>query len=259
MTSVPAAFPREGERMTEAEWLAGDELWRMLRHVIDAGRFPARKQFLFCVTACRLRGEAVPVAYLPILDELEAVADGPDLPTLEPGKMFSDWRYRLGREPLRSALDDRLQALQERAKEVWQRREAVLARPGERIWEGDPRFEADEAVSYAISGHPFACARGDGQGSILRSPSEAALLRDLLGNPFRPRPALNPAWLAWNGRTVKHLAAALFERRQFDDLPILADALEDAGCADAALLDHLREPGPHARGCWALDLLLGKE
>ncbi len=55
------------------------------------------------------------------------------------------------------------------------------------------------------------------------------------------------------------LARSIYERHDFDALPVLADALEDAGCADARLLAHLRSPTPHARGCWALDRVLGKE
>ena len=54
------------------------------------------------------------------------------------------------------------------------------------------------------------------------------------------------------------IARHIYDDRAFHDLPILADALEDAGCADAAILDHCRGPGPHVRGCWAVDLLLGK-
>jgi hypothetical protein len=83
------------------------------------------------------------------------------------------------------------------------------------------------------------------------------LLRDIAGNPFRPV-AASPAWLAWDGGKLRRLAAGLYEDRQFGGLPVLADALEDAGCTDADLLDHCRSGGPHARGCWALDLLLGK-
>jgi hypothetical protein len=62
----------------------------------------------------------------------------------------------------------------------------------------------------------------------------------------------------WRSGEVSRVAAALYEGRKFDELPVLADALEDAGCAEATLLDHLRGPGPHVRGCWALDLILGK-
>jgi hypothetical protein len=84
-----------------------------------------------------------------------------------------------------------------------------------------------------------------------------SLMHDIFGSPYRSITA-NPAWLAWNDRTVPKLAQAIYNERAFDRLPILADALEEAGCADAALLDHSRGPGPHVRGCWVVDLLLGK-
>jgi hypothetical protein len=79
-------------------------------------------------------------------------------------------------------------------------------------------------------------------------------LRCVFGNPFRPMTII-PAWLT---STVKQIAETIYEERAFDRMPILADALEDAGCTDATLLDHLRGPGPHVRGCFALDLVLGK-
>jgi hypothetical protein len=63
----------------------------------------------------------------------------------------------------------------------------------------------------------------------------------------------------WNESTVTELAQAIYTDRAFDRLPILADALEEAGCTDAAILEHCRGPGPHVRGCWVVDLLLGKE
>jgi hypothetical protein len=88
---------------------------------------------------------------------------------------------------------------------------------------------------------------------------QPAALRDLFGNPFRPAPALDPAWLAWNGGTVRKMSQLIYDDRAYDRLPVLADALEDAGRADAELLVHLRGPGPHVRGCWAVDLILGKE
>jgi hypothetical protein len=85
----------------------------------------------------------------------------------------------------------------------------------------------------------------------------ADLLREIFGNPFRWVVA-DPAWLVTEGGAVRGLAEAIYHERAFDRLPILADALEDAGCADADLLGHLRGPGPHLLGCWALDLVLGK-
>jgi hypothetical protein len=83
------------------------------------------------------------------------------------------------------------------------------------------------------------------------------LLRDLFGNPFRPV-SVDPAWLAWEGGTARRLAEGVYQDQAFDRLPVLADALEEAGCADEQILGHCRGPGPHARGCWLLDLLLGK-
>jgi hypothetical protein len=89
--------------------------------------------------------------------------------------------------------------------------------------------------------------------------AQAALLRDLFGpSPFRRLPRINPTWLAWEGGTVPKLAESIYEERAFDRLPILADALEEAGCDAAELLRHLRGPAPHVRGCWAVDLVLGR-
>ncbi len=68
---------------------------------------------------------------------------------------------------------------------------------------------------------------------------------------------VDASWLRWNGGTVRILAEAVANEQAFHRLPLLADALEDAGCANAELLGHCRGPGPHARGCWVVDLLLG--
>jgi hypothetical protein len=58
---------------------------------------------------------------------------------------------------------------------------------------------------------------------------------------------------------VRTLAVGIYKETAFDRFPILADALEDAGCDNADILNHCRGPGPHVRGCWVIDLLLGKE
>jgi hypothetical protein len=88
------------------------------------------------------------------------------------------------------------------------------------------------------------------------------LLRDLWGNPFRP-PQIDRIVLR-EGSTVVRLAQSAEDNLlpggtlAEDHLAVLADALEDAGCTDAAILGHLRGPGPHVRGCWALDAILGR-
>jgi hypothetical protein len=81
------------------------------------------------------------------------------------------------------------------------------------------------------------------------------LVRCLFGNPFRPV-ALGGTWLT---STVTNLAQAIYDDHAFDRLPILADALEDAGCTDEDILAHCRGGGEHCRGCWVVDLLLGKK
>jgi hypothetical protein len=87
--------------------------------------------------------------------------------------------------------------------------------------------------------------------------SQAQLLRDLVGNPFQP--VIIPAVvLTWNDGTIPRIAQTIYDERAFERLPILADALEDACCDNPAILDHCRVPDFHARGCWAVDLLLGK-
>jgi hypothetical protein len=87
---------------------------------------------------------------------------------------------------------------------------------------------------------------------------QCVLLRAIIGNPFRCL-AVDSSWLTWNAGTVLTVAQTIYEDRAFDQLPILADALEEAGCSDPELVEHLRGPGPHVRGCWAVDLILGRE
>jgi hypothetical protein len=93
----------------------------------------------------------------------------------------------------------------------------------------------------------------------------ADLVREVYGNPFH-QVQLNPAWKSWNNGIVLKLAQAAYDERSLPTghldparLALLADALEDAGCTDAEILGHLRGPGPHVRGCWAVDLIQEKE
>lgn len=86
-----------------------------------------------------------------------------------------------------------------------------------------------------------------------QSRGQAEIIRCIFGNPFRP-----PMQVEWRTPTTVALATAIYEERRFGDMPILGDALEEAACTDAVILDHCRGPGTHARGCWLVDLLLGK-
>ena len=96
------------------------------------------------------------------------------------------------------------------------------------------------------------------------SAAHCDIIRDIF-NPFRPAPSLPDAVLAWNDGTVRRIAEGIYGERKMpegtlyaDRISILGDALLDAGCEDEALIQHCREPGPHVRGCWAVDLCLGK-
>jgi hypothetical protein len=105
-----------------------------------------------------------------------------------------------------------------------------------------------------------ACAVSEFPSNTVREECEAKqadLMRDIFNNPFRPM-ALDPALLTWRKGGLKAMAQSIYVGRRFEELPILADALEEAGCSDVAVLDHCRR-GEHARGCWVLDKLLGKE
>jgi hypothetical protein len=82
-------------------------------------------------------------------------------------------------------------------------------------------------------------------------------LREIFGNPFR-LVALNSSWLASNDGAVVKLAQSVYEEHRFGDLPILGDALEEAGCTEMAFLDHCREQRQHWRACWLVDAILGK-
>jgi hypothetical protein len=110
------------------------------------------------------------------------------------------------------------------------------------------------AVMYAAS------AFGEGQQAATEAElrTHRALLRDCLGNPFRPSPSLAPEVLAWNDGTIQKLAQGMYDDRAFQWLPMLTDALEEAGCGDADILTHCRQTGLHVRGCWVVDALLGK-
>jgi hypothetical protein len=114
-----------------------------------------------------------------------------------------------------------------------------------------------EFCSSSIAVHAIAAAGG--REDYPERHEQARLMRCIVGNPFRLVRPIGPNILTWNAGTIQSLARTVYNDRAFDRMPLLADALEDAGCTDAELLGHLRSPGPHVRGCWAVDLLTGRE
>lgn len=124
--------------------------------------------------------------------------------------------------------------------------------------EDDPRIGAAHVASYASSPDMSKELALDVAGGLQLA---TALLRDIVGNPFHPV----SVDATWQTPTVVSLVRAAYEERilpigELDSarLAVLADVLKDAGCTEAEILSHLRSPGPHVRGCWAVDALLGK-
>jgi hypothetical protein len=91
--------------------------------------------------------------------------------------------------------------------------------------------------------------------SLIDGPTRSHFLRDIFGNPFRPSPAAS----SWLTPKMTPIVLSIYDDRIFDSLPILGNGLEELGVSDQAILNHCRQPGEHVRGCWVLDLLLGKE
>jgi hypothetical protein len=139
----------------------------------------------------------------------------------------------------------------------------------EEIISGRSRVEVLWAA-YAINSAMVAVAGDSYSKAVLFSALAAAprtrqeraahveLIREVVGNPFRPV-VVDASWLRWNDGTVVKVTRGIYEERAFGRMPILHDALLDAGCADEALLSHCRNPEGHVHGCWALDQILGKE
>jgi hypothetical protein len=123
------------------------------------------------------------------------------------------------------------------------------------------RFDKETRLTNTVASYCLATLAPDallGEKSESRDVEERAqcdLIREIFGNPFRPV-AFDPAWLTSD---VRLLATGIYDEKAFDRLPILADALQDAGCDSDDILNHLRDAtATHVRGCWALDLVLGK-
>ena len=219
--------------MTEQEWLACTDPKAML--VFLHGKTSERKLRLFAVACCRRVWHLAPHDdSRGAVEAAERFADG--------GGMAADLRHaHLPAVQVFYDLREGRQADREAAR-------AACSAAAESGW-----------TAANLSGEWSLAAEVAGGGHA--GPARADLLRDIFGNPFRPV-AISPAW-----RTpqVVALAQAAYDQRELPAgtldparMAVLADALEEAGCTDADVLNHCRRPGVHVRGCWAVDLVLGK-
>ena len=219
--------------MTEAEWLACQDPQRMLTFVV--GKASDRKLRLFACACCRgvwgLLHSRAKAAVRMAERFAEGNADEMDLLGASYNlELVFDHAAETGRE---STPADR----------------AAYAAAGE-----EPTYWAPHAARHA---EQAAEPTGTGAG-----PRQAALLRDVFGSPHAI-PIISQNWLTPD---VRGLARTLYRTGRSpsgdlngDLMAVLSDALEEAGCADERILSHLRSAGPHVRGCWVIDLILGKQ
>jgi hypothetical protein len=213
--------------MTEAEWLTSTDPESMLSYHLR-GVTSDRRLRLFAVACCRRIWH-----------------------------LFSDPRSRTAVEVAEKYADGSATEVElDRAyEEADGAHKAAFAAKGKgaACLEWAAQFAADRVAFFAARRASGFARRWTENGGA----AQADLLREMVMNEFRPV-TVDPLWLAWNDAAIPRLAGGIYHDRAFDRLPVLADALEDAGCDNADMLAHCRGPGPHVRGCWVVDLLLGK-
>jgi hypothetical protein len=132
--------------------------------------------------------------------------------------------------------------------------------PGHPAWAAcwDPR-EASQPMALRALAWVEGIAEGGYHPSRFAPEAEAQanLLREIATDLFRPV-VMEPSWLAWNDGLIGRMASGIYLDRTFDQMPILGDALEEAGCLDSEILEHCRQGKEHVRGCWVLDCCVGR-
>jgi len=256
--------------MTEEVWLACTETRSMLRYLLglrpDELRVQAVEAFPACRTSDRKLRLFACACYRRIrhllpdrraeaaVEVAERVADG-----FMPVQVLLEAEASI-RVPIDN-LEGRWRASRGRERVALLPTHEALALGLITLWPQAPKAayyaSSNAYLTAAAIANPGA-ASSDKKYSASRVAEERVqtdLLRDIFGHPFRPVTA-EARWLT---STAAALAQAIYTERAFDRLPILADALEEAGCDEPAVLAHCRSGGPHVRGCWVVDLVLGQE
>jgi len=242
--------------MTEAEWLACADPEPMLLHLVDKGS--DRKLRLIAVACCRrLWPQYKDERSRAMLEMAERYAD-----RQASEEEYSAAYHAAGQAEEADEDPKAADSVVAASYDPYFWRSPIgnpfglysrpLAKHAERASDGVASHVADEATNPGL---PLAEYNAAWQARYAEELScHCVLLRDIIGNPFRPVQA-DPRWLT---PEVVALAQAIYEQRTFDRMPQLAALLRGAGCDHQEILDHLSGPGPHARGCWALDLLTGR-
>jgi hypothetical protein len=236
--------------VTEQQWLDCTEPEDLIRYLRDARRLTRtkagrRKLRLFACACCRAVWDLILDARCRrAVEATEALAD----------EQISKAEHERAREAAKAAAGQRWQTGWEVCRLDPTHETTILWRAARAA-----ELAADREAGLSTVAGPIIAKDVSRRGSREEKRYQVALIRDLVGNPFQ---GVVPEgdWLAWDGGRIPKMAQQMYEERAFGQLPVLADALEDAGCAVPEILSHLRGPGPHVRGCWALDLLrLGKQ
>ena len=241
--------------MTEAEWNACSDPTPMLAFL--RGKASDRKLRLFACACCRTVWPAVSEVFREAIRAAEEHADGRATDAELGAAVSALHRVRRKRNDLDRAVYD---AARSRG-DAWGVTQDI-ARVVARAAAPNP---SPTAASREVNGQYVTVDIPPNADRLVwnavfasHQHRQASLLRDVIG-ALPPRSTnRQTGLLAWNDGTVPKMARVIYDGRAFDRLPILADALEDAGCADQEILDHCRSNGEHVRGCWVVDLLLGK-
>ncbi len=215
--------------MIEPQWLAAHDPTPMLEFLLANASL--RKQRLFAVACCnRVRNLLVDERSRNAVAVAERFADG-------------------------AATEQELEAVSQAAWEftlhIVHDNEIFFDLTDEQLNAADvPAWTADLPVEPVRAAIAAQRALGAAEGK-----AQADLLRCIFGNPFRPV-SIEPYWLT---STVVSLAEGIYAERDFARLPILGDALHDAGCDEPSMLAHCQCEGPHVRGCWLIDALTGRQ
>jgi hypothetical protein len=247
-----------GDAMTEAEWFACDDPVKLLNYV---GRHHPneRKLRLYAVAGCRRVWAFLPdERFRRAVEVAELFADG----AMSNKVRSACWtKVDKAKMSIDSATDDRFGDMSKwpaASMAAWMATAAAANAVGP-----CDCFVSPEAELFYLAANPIEAMeysqRDHGIDYRLTRETEwsvhRAFLRDIFGNPFRPA-TFDPAWRT---STAVALARQMYDSRDFGAMPILADALQDAGCTSDDILNHCRDAQQvHVRGCWVVDLVLGK-
>ncbi|HYT91785.1 MAG TPA: hypothetical protein VEL76_23930 [Gemmataceae bacterium] len=226
--------------MTPDDWRTCPDLDAMLTFARRRANFSQRKRRLFACGCCQRLGPLLPEAHRRALAVAEQFADG----LVSQAALTTAWS--------RASFDDVTRS-NHAAWAAW----AVAGDPRDALLTQTLLSNISLYAANAIANRPLRACSVDPRSAPtwhVERTRHRSLLRDVI-HPFRTGP-LDATHLP---ATVTAIAGTIYEERRFEELPILADALEEAGCENPDLLAHCRAAGEHVRGCWAVDWLLGKQ